>query len=91
MLYKKIEEYDCPKWLVWVDWEDCVIYNEKTWWILFECEETRLALFCFANDVGRIIWMECESLWENWECISRNWPKDENWNRRCNIITQIKK
>lgn len=91
MLYNRIDEYDCPKWLVWINWEDHVIHNDKTWSILFICEKTSLSLFCFAYKIGKIIRIECESLGEKGECMSRNWPVDENWNKRCNIITQIKK
>lgn len=91
MSYERIEKYNYPKWLVWVCWDIVIMAEGKTWWIIFECEKTWLGVLCFADEVGKIIRMRCLSLWDDWVCVNWNWPKDDLWNRVCNIITQIKK
>lgn len=91
MWLNKIEKYNHPTWLIWTYLDNIVVNDEKTWWIIFECVETWIIIFCFADEVNNIIRMRCLSLWDDWICVNWKCPIDENWNRVCNVQRQINK
>lgn len=86
MWVKTINEMNIslPEWITWIDWTEYLIVNKDDNIVKAHCEKTKLFV-SFVVENHKIQNFACDSLMEDWGCMSSNWPEDEEWNRICNI------
>ncbi len=73
--------FELPSWLVWIEWDSDNFFVKPWEWEVKQvvscyCERVSLIVFLNVFDSWKIE-LDCNTRLKNWNCISTNWPRDE--------------